>query len=56
MIKLKYPLKFVGITQDFKPTHLATDLAWNVKYGKLMTLCIIRSSAYKSTMLDMYKW
>ena len=33
MIKLKYPLKFVGITQDFKLTHRALDMAWNVKYG-----------------------
>ena len=33
MVKLKYPLKFVGVTQDFKPTHLALDMAWNAKYG-----------------------
>lgn len=33
MIKLKYPLKFVGITQDFKTTHRALDMAWNNTYG-----------------------
>ena len=33
MIKLKYPLKFVGITQDYKTTHLANDLGWNNNYG-----------------------
>lgn len=33
MIKLKYPLKFVGITQDYKTTHLANDLGWNNGYG-----------------------
>ena len=33
MIKLKYPLKFVGITQDYKTTHFANDLGWNNGYG-----------------------
>ena len=33
MIKLKYPLKFVGITQDYKSYHRANDLGWNNKYG-----------------------
>ena len=33
MIKLKYPLKFVGITQDFKTSHKANDLGWNNNYG-----------------------
>lgn len=33
MIKLKYPLKFVGITQDYKTTHLANDLGWNNNCG-----------------------
>ena len=33
MVKLKYPLKFVGITQDYKSYHRANDLGWNNKYG-----------------------
>ena len=33
MVKLKYPTKFVGITQDFTTTHLANDLGWNNNYG-----------------------
>ena len=33
MIKLKYPLKFVGITQDYSSYHRANDLGWNNKYG-----------------------
>ncbi len=33
MIKLKYPLKFVGITQDFSSNHRANDLGWNNAYG-----------------------
>ena len=33
MIKLKYPLKFVGITQDYSSNHRANDLGWNNKYG-----------------------
>ena len=33
MVKLKYPTKFVGITQGYKTTHLAVDLAWNSSYG-----------------------
>lgn len=36
MVKLRYPTKFVGITQDYKtikPIHLANDLGWNSKYG-----------------------
>lgn len=33
MIKLKYPLKFVGITQDYKASHKANDLGWNNNYG-----------------------
>lgn len=33
MIKLKYPLKFVGITQDYSFYHRANDLGWNNKYG-----------------------
>ena len=33
MVKLKYPLKFVGITQDYNSYHRANDLGWNNKYG-----------------------
>lgn len=33
MIKLKYPLKFVGITQDYSSNHRSNDLGWNNKYG-----------------------
>lgn len=33
MIKLKYPLKFVGITQDYSSNHRANDLGWNNEYG-----------------------
>ena len=32
-MKLKYPTKFVGITQDYKATHQAIDLGWNNNYG-----------------------
>ena len=33
MVKLKYPTKFVGITQGYKTTHLAIDCGWNSSYG-----------------------
>lgn len=33
MSKLKYPIKFVGITQGYKTTHTAIDLGWNNNYG-----------------------
>lgn len=32
-MKLKYPTKFVGITQDYKVAHQAIDLGWNNNYG-----------------------
>ena len=32
-MKLKYPTKFVGITQDYKATHQAIDLGYNNNYG-----------------------
>ncbi len=34
MIKLRFPVNFIGITQKFKPgIHKGVDLGWNNKYG-----------------------
>ena len=33
MSKLTFPTKFVGITNGYKLTHTAIDLAWNSKHG-----------------------
>ena len=51
MLLIMYVL-LIGSTRNNSSVKVSPPF----KYGKLITLCIIRSSAYKSTMLDMYKW
>lgn len=31
---MKYPVKFIGITNPFSKSHRGIDLGWNSKYGK----------------------
>lgn len=33
MIKLIYPVKYVGVTQGFKTSHKAIDMGWSSSYG-----------------------
>lgn len=33
MVKLIYPVKYVGVTQGFKTSHKAIDMGWSTSYG-----------------------
>lgn len=33
MIRLMFPCKYIGVTQDYKSNHKAIDLGWDSKYG-----------------------
>ena len=32
-MNLRYPVRFIGITQGFTSSHMAIDLGWNNNYG-----------------------
>lgn len=49
---LRYPVKFIGITQDFTSSHMAIDLGWNNNYGGKNALIYACGNGVVSSIVD----
>lgn len=49
---LRYPVKFIGITQGFTSSHMAIDLGWNNNYGGKNVLIYACGDGVVSSIVD----